>query len=148
MGYDFQKISQHDTPLFERLFRSRDKSSCNQEFVVISNTRVCPTYGGTWRKKQSTIILRSRRRDCTDSLSLGNKIDATFQKVCSISFGEVLTKLPELQLRKRKSLTEAKREQRQCFSALEKFFASVRMKLWSQSWHFRSDLPLRVSVRL
>ena len=47
--------------------------------------------------------------------ALYNKIDATFQKVCSTSFGEVLTKLPELQLRKRKSLTEAKREQRQCY---------------------------------
>ena len=47
--------------------------------------------------------------------ALYNKIDATFQKVCSTSFGEVLTKLPELQLQKRKSQTEAKREKRQIY---------------------------------
>lgn len=44
--------------------------------------------------------------------ALYNKIDATFQKVCSTSFGEVLTKLQELQLQKKKSSTEAKGEKR------------------------------------
>ena len=44
--------------------------------------------------------------------ALYNKIDASFQKVCSTSFGEALTKLPELQLQKRKSPTEVKRERR------------------------------------
>lgn len=44
--------------------------------------------------------------------ALYHKIDATFQKVCSTSFGDVLTKLPELQLQKRKSPTETKRERR------------------------------------
>ena len=41
--------SQHETNLL-----------CNQEFGDISNKKMCPTYGGTWRKKQSTINLRSR----------------------------------------------------------------------------------------
>ena len=44
--------------------------------------------------------------------ALYNKIDATFQKVCNTSFGETLTKLPELQIQKKKSPTEAKRERR------------------------------------
>ena len=47
--------------------------------------------------------------------ALYNKIDATFQKVSSTSCGEVLTKLPELQLQKRKSPTKAKREKRQMY---------------------------------
>ena len=47
--------------------------------------------------------------------ALCNKIDATFQKVFSTSFGEVLTKLPELQLQKKKSPTEAEREKRQIY---------------------------------
>jgi len=44
--------------------------------------------------------------------ALYNKIDASFQKVCSTSFGEALSKLPELQLQQRKSPTEAKRAKR------------------------------------
>ena len=47
--------------------------------------------------------------------ALYNKIDASFQKVCSISFGEALTKLPELQLQKRKSPTEVKRDRRAAY---------------------------------
>lgn len=43
--------------------------------------------------------------------ALDNKIDPIPQKVCSTSFGEVLTKLPRLQLQKRKSPTETKREE-------------------------------------
>ena len=59
MGYDFQKISQHDTPSLKRLFGTWDKSSSNQEFGDISNKKICPTYDGMWRKKQSTISLWS-----------------------------------------------------------------------------------------
>lgn len=36
----------------------------------------------------------------TTARSLYNKIDVTFQKVCSVSFGEALNNLPELQLKK------------------------------------------------
>lgn len=48
----------------------------------------------------------------TTARSLYNKIDVTFQKVCSVSFGEALNNLPELQLKKRKSPAEVKREKR------------------------------------
>ena len=47
--------------------------------------------------------------------ALYNKIDASFQKVCSTSFVEAPTKLPELQLQKRKSVTEAKRDRRAAY---------------------------------
>lgn len=60
--------------------------------------------------------IRPRNKEVKDiARALYNKIDATFQEICSTSFGEVLTKLPELQLQKRKSPTEAKREKRQLY---------------------------------
>ena len=61
--------------------------------------------------------------------ALYNKIDASFQKVCSTSFGEALTKLPELQLQKRKSPTEAKRERR---AAIRSFKHKVEDK-WEKT---------------
>lgn len=65
--------------------------------------------------KESKIKPRKAGKVKDIARALYNKIDATFQKVCSTSFGEVLTKLPELQLQKRKSPTKAKREKRQIY---------------------------------
>ena len=65
--------------------------------------------------KESKIRPRKEGEVKDIARALYNKIDATFQKVCSTSFGEVSTKLPELQLEKRKSPTKAKREKRQMY---------------------------------
>lgn len=47
--------------------------------------------------KESKIKPRKAGKVKDIARALYNKIDATFQKVCSTSFGEVFTKLPELQ---------------------------------------------------
>ena len=42
--------------------------------------------------------------------TLYRKVEATFQKVCSTSFGEALTKLPELQVKKSLQLKQKEKE--------------------------------------
>ena len=95
---------------------SDEPTNSNSQRVHSSSTEIKSATKALQTKADKITIQRNSAKRWLTTSSLKN---ASFQKGCGTSFREALTKFPKLQLLKRKSHTEVKRERRAAYRSFK-----------------------------